>query len=87
MGLILPIVAALLLVAVIIVKKNTLFAPILLMLAGGLSNYSDRVQLGYVRDPLVLGSFVFNVADIAIAIGMVWAIWIYTNGDSMQSAK
>lgn len=77
MGLILPIIGALLLIVVVILTKKSLFLPIALILVGGLSNYSDRVQLGYVRDPLVLGSLIFNVADIAIAIGVVWAIWVY----------
>ena len=54
--------------------------PLVLIVAGGASNILDRVQLGYVRDPLVLGSLYFNVADICIAIGILWAIYtLYAN--------
>lgn len=47
-----------------------------LIIAGGASNILDRIQLGYVRDPLVVGSLYFNVADICIAIGIIWALYV-----------
>ena len=50
------------------------FAIILLM-AGTLGNYFDRLQLGYVRDFLSFNIFgymfpVFNVADISLNLGV-----------------
>ena len=51
-------------------------SPLVLIAAGGASNILDRIQLGYVRDPLVLGSLYFNVADICIAIGITWAVYV-----------
>ena len=47
-----------------------------LIAAGGASNMLDRIQLGYVRDPLVLGSLFFNVADSCITIGIIWALYV-----------
>lgn len=50
--------------------------PLLLILGGGASNIIDRVQLGYVRDPLHIGTLYFNIADICIAIGILWGIYL-----------
>ncbi len=50
--------------------------PLVLIVAGGASNMLDRIQLGYVRDPLVLGSLHFNIADICIAIGIIWTLYV-----------
>lgn len=49
--------------------------PLLLIVGGGISNSVDRIRLGYVRDPLVLGNLQFNIADIAIALGIILAIY------------
>ncbi|HLC49022.1 MAG TPA: signal peptidase II [Candidatus Andersenbacteria bacterium] len=78
MGYILPVIAVLVLIAVIIKKNYTFALPLTLVLAGGVSNYIDVLRFGYVRDPLSIGSFVFNVADICILAGTLWAIWVYT---------
>lgn len=76
LGLILPIIAAAILIGVAVVRPSALIAPIFLMLVAGLSNHMDRLRLGYVHDPLVIGSLYFNVADICIVIGALWSIGI-----------
>lgn len=54
--------------------------PLALVLGGALGNIVDRVKDGYVTDFLDLhfGGFrpfyVFNVADAAISIGVIWLI-------------
>lgn len=48
--------------------------PLMLIAVGGVSNTIDRITLGYVRDPLHIGSLYFNYADISIAIGTIIAI-------------
>lgn len=79
MELIPPVVAAVLLVGVIIKKGGEgLLPPLIVVLGAGVSNYVDLLRFGYVRDPLSIGTFVFNVADIFIFVGACWAIWVYT---------
>lgn len=48
-------------------------SPVLvaMTLAGSASNLLDRIVLGSVRDFISLGAIVFNVADVAVAIGVV----------------
>ncbi len=48
---------------------------IILLMAGTLGNYFDRLQLGYVRDFLSFNTFgymfpVFNIADISLNFGV-----------------
>jgi lipoprotein signal peptidase len=45
------------------------------VVAGGVSNLVDRIALGAVRDIFLVGTFAFNVADIAIVVG--FAIFIF----------
>lgn len=58
-------------------KKNKLGATSLaLMIAGAIGNLIDRVQLNYVRDFIETYPFnrpfpVFNVADMALTIGVI----------------
>lgn len=79
MELILPIVATVLLGCIVVLKRrDSLVLPLSFVLAGGISNYIDLIRLGYVRDPLNIGTLVFNIADISIFIGACWAIWVYT---------
>ena len=79
MNFILPVVATVLLGSILILKmRDSLALPLSLVIAGGISNYIDLIRFGYVRDPLSIGTFVFNVADIFILIGTFWAIWVYT---------
>jgi signal peptidase II len=42
-----------------------------LVLAGGVSNFLERLVLGYVRDFVVIASGIFNLADAFIIIGVV----------------
>ena len=42
-----------------------------IVLAGAISNLLDRIALGYVRDFIDVGMFTFNLADLAIAIGLL----------------
>jgi len=45
-----------------------------LLLAGTLGNFIDRISLGWVRDFIVIWSFpVFNIADVLLNIG----IWLF----------
>jgi lipoprotein signal peptidase len=81
LGLILPITATAILIGVAAVRRSTLTAPIFLIVVAGLSNYMDQLRFGYVRDPLVIGSLYFNVADICILIGGIWAVSILLRKD------
>ncbi|MEO6077428.1 MAG: signal peptidase II, partial [Candidatus Andersenbacteria bacterium] len=49
--------------------------PILLIFAGGISNILDRVLYGAVIDPITIGSWQGNVADIAIFFGIFCIGW------------
>jgi len=45
-------------------------------MAGTLGNMYDRVIYGGVRDFLVMpGMFIFNVADILLSVGMIFALY------------
>jgi signal peptidase II len=46
-----------------------------LLLGGAVANLVDRVALGCVRDFLVVGRMVVNLADIAILIGIAAYMW------------
>lgn len=73
------VVAGMLLLGAIIVKrKDAIVWPLLVVLGGGVSNFSDLIRFGYVRDPLSIGTFIFNVADIFILLGTIWALLVYT---------
>ena len=53
---------------------------LVLFLAGGLSNLTDRIAIGSVIDFLNVGigpirTGIFNVADVAIMAGMVMVLW------------
>lgn len=48
----------------------------LCLMAGTLGNMYDRVIYGGVRDFLVMpGMFIFNVADILLSVGMIFALY------------
>lgn len=43
---------------------------------GGISNTIDRIRFGAVTDLFIFpGGLLFNFADIAIIIGIVWFLW------------
>ena len=49
-----------------------------LILGGTIGNLIDRIFLGYVVDFINLKFWpVFNLADTATTIGLIWLIWIY----------
>ena len=75
-----PLVAFTLLVGSIVRKKRdlSLIVPLFCIIAFGASNYIDLLRLGYIRDPFVIGSLMFNAADIGIVVSTIWAIWVYT---------
>jgi signal peptidase II len=62
---------------------NSLFASLLLILAGGIGNTIDRATLQYVVDFLNVGigpvrTFIFNVADMYISLGaaILFVYWL-----------
>ena len=61
-------------------KNKWYDAGMLLVLAGGLGNFIDRLFLGYVRDFIKLDFInfaIFNIADSALTIGTICLV-IYT---------
>lgn len=59
--------------------------PIILILAGALSNILDRIIFGYVRDFIDSGlAFTFNFADILIFSGLVWFLFIDFKRDPLE---
>lgn len=47
-----------------------------LILAGAIGNLWDRLQWGFVFDWILLGGrSVINIADISIALGIIWYMW------------
>lgn len=63
-----------------IVKQKTLDLSIAFILAGGLGNLMDRLIYGFVVDfinPLFVDFAIFNVADIALNIGVALLIIQY----------
>ncbi|MEG1559490.1 MAG: signal peptidase II [Clostridia bacterium] len=59
-------------------KLHTLLKiSIILILAGALGNFIDRIGLGYVRDMIdfrLINFYVFNVADASLTIGVTLTI-------------
>ena len=56
-------------------NSSYFIAPIMLMLAAGGSNMIDRVVYGAVIDPISIGSWQGNVADVALCCGVFWIAW------------
>lgn len=70
------------------IDKKTIIS-LVLVLAGGISNFVDRIFRGYVVDYIDISQFIkfpiFNLADIYIVIGwilLVFSILIYSLKDS-----
>lgn len=56
------------------IKSNKLSLSMAFILAGGLGNLTDRFLYGYVVDfinPLFVDFAIFNIADIALNIGVI----------------
>lgn len=51
--------------------------PVVLLLVGALSNVYDRIAYGYIVDYVYLSPHwpIFNLADSALTIGMLWLLW------------
>lgn len=64
-----------------------------LVIAGGLGNLIDRAAHGYVVDflwvgiPNVIGTNIFNIADIAIMIGVITLIVAHFTIERRQPAS
>jgi signal peptidase II len=60
-------------------------ASLVLILAGALGNYADRLSRGYVVDFIHFPHWpVFNVADICVTVGVVLLCW--TSGGRLRAA-
>lgn len=74
-------------------KKNTRNNIAFGLLFGGLvGNFIDRISVGYVVDFLDFYIFkydypVFNVADIAIVVGIILLIYAVIKGDDVNETK
>jgi signal peptidase II len=61
-------------------------ASLILILAGALGNYADRLSRGYVVDFIHLPHWpVFNVADICVTVGVILLCW--TSGSRLRAAS
>ncbi len=61
--------------------RRGLWLPIGLLAGGAVGNLIDRIHEGAVTDFIDLGSWpAFNVADIAITLGVVILVWMYAFG-------
>ncbi len=72
-------VAFLAFLAYLFVRERVFCTPLQyaygLVAAGALSNLFDRLVMGHVVDYIRVGSFpIFNLADSALVIGVVWII-------------
>ena len=57
-------------------KKDRFVLPLALIFSGITSNTVDRISLGYVVDYIVFPDLcVFNLADVAIALGALLFVW------------
>lgn len=60
-------------------------ASLILILAGALGNYADRLNRGYVVDFIHVPHWpVFNVADICVTVGVILLCW--TGGRRLRAA-
>lgn len=73
-------------------KRSKLFAPLLLVVTGALSNVVDFFIYGHVVDMLhfVFWGYdypVFNVADVMIFIGIFWLLWLSFTDEKAYAGK
>jgi signal peptidase II len=72
---------ALLIVFLAASDRRGLWLPIGLLAGGAVGNLIDRIHEGAVTDFVDLGPWpAFNVADIAITLGVVILVWVYAFG-------
>jgi len=73
-------------------KKGRLFAPLLLVVTGAISNVLDFFAYGHVVDMLhfVFWGYdypVFNVADVMIFVGIFWLLWLSFTEEKADAGK
>jgi signal peptidase II len=74
--------AALLFYFVTHVERRLVWLPTGLLLGGSLGNIIDRVLDGAVTDFIKLPHWpAFNVADVAITLGVLTLLWVIEQGD------
>ncbi len=56
-------------------SHSQILFPLVLIMAGGLSNLFDRLMRGYVIDIVTIAGLSLNIADIAICIGGSMAVY------------
>lgn len=58
-------------------KNNWLILPLTLILFGAISNFTDRLNFGYVVDYFDCQYFtIFNIADMMISAGVIYILFI-----------
>jgi len=81
LGLVLVTVAALAVIAYVFSRdprRRGMWVAAGLLAGGALGNLIDRLTAGEVTDYIVVGSWPpFNLADVAITIGVLLMVWIY----------
>ena len=65
-------------------KENLLFLGLILILLGGMSNFSDRLLYGFVIDMIHFGPSVWNLADGMIASGFILAVMQILNSNKLK---
>jgi signal peptidase II len=80
--------AALLFYFVTHLDRRGVWLPTGLLLGGSLGNIVDRVREGAVTDFVKLPSWpAFNVADVAITVGVIALLWVIEQGDREQRRR
>ena len=51
--------------------------PMLVVIAAAVSNFSDRLYFGAVRDFIDIGAFTFNLADMFIAVALFFMLFVH----------
>ena len=52
-------------------QKPSIRLPLIFVVGGGGSNILDRIMFGFVRDPVAIGTWQGNFADICMGIGII----------------
>jgi signal peptidase II len=82
--------ASILLGLIYILKRRSVAyvdIPLVLIIAGGISNLLDRLAFGYVIDYLWTPLGFYNGADIAIFVGAVWGIGAIVRKTTKEAHK
>src|SRR3990170_8415125 len=65
-------------------KENLLFLGLILILLGGMSNFSDRLLYGFVIDMIHFGPSVWNLAGTMIGAGFILAVMQILNSNKLK---